>query len=292
MKKRILTLFVAVIMVAALCLPLTVSAEEAKAAKNAGMEVTVGSLSAKQGDEIVIPVTIDRNSGIWGFNWKIYYDSQVLRFDSVEFSKDGDFSKVDFLDTNEVKYPVVVQAYGNSVTENVAMTGVAAKIHFKVFVGAKLGETKVELRVDDPGNNIDVDANEVLLKANNGVVTVTEGLTSSDNPEDYPPKEPLQEIVQHPGHVGDNAQGGENGAGGNGDTEKEGGSKWIFIIIGVVVLIGVVVVIWLFSGSDDDDDDDGDNVPEKRKKDKKADVKEDDASTIPLDEVAEGAEDE
>ena len=272
MKKRIITLLLAVTLLMTLAFPLTASAAES------GVEVTVGSLSAKQGDEIVVPVTIDKNSGIWGFNWKLYYDSQVLRFDSIEFSTEGDFSKLDFLPTDDAKYPVIVQGTGNSVTENVTVTGVAAKIHFKVYVGVALGKTEVELRLDDPGNNIDVDSNEVPLVCHKGVITISEGLVSSDNPEDYPPEKPLEEPERNPGYVNQNKEPGD----GN-------GIPWVLIIVGVVVLIGVVVVVWLFSGSDDDDDDDEDDkTPGKRK----AKAKKDAESTIPLNEEVPAAKDE
>ena len=206
MKKRFLPVLVTIVLLAVLCMPLTAAAAD-------GMEVTVGSLSAKQGDEIVVPITIDKNPGIWGLCWKLYYDSQVLRFDSVEFSTEGDFSKIDFfpIPKEEAKYPLVIQGTDNSVTENVTVTGVAAKVHFKVYVGVPLGETEVELKLDDPGNNINVDADYVPLKINNGVVTVKKGLTSSDNPDDYPPQEPMQEIVQHPGHVGGNDEVADDG---------------------------------------------------------------------------------
>ena len=195
MKKRILTLFVALMMMAAMCLPLAASAEAINIPANA-MIVTIGSASAKTGDEIVVPVTIDQNPGIWGFTWKLDYDSQVLRFDSIDLDPNGNFSEVDFLDTNEKKYPVVIQGEGNDLTKNVKSTGLVANIHFKVFVDADLGDTKITLRLDDPGNNIDVEPNEVPLVSTAAVINVAEGVTSSKDKADYKPDKPLEDLPQ------------------------------------------------------------------------------------------------
>ncbi len=195
MKKRILTLFVALMMMAAMCLPLTAVAEDTAISADT-MVVTIGSLSAKTGDEIVVPVTINKNPGIWGFNWELDYDSQVLRFDSIDFDPNGDFSELDFLDTTEKKYPVVIQGEGNDHTKNVTATGLVANIHFKVLVDADLGETTITLRLDDPGNNIDVDENKVPLVSNAAVVDVAKGVTSSSNTVDYKPDKSLQDLPQ------------------------------------------------------------------------------------------------
>ncbi len=235
MKKRVLALVSVLLMLAMLTVPFTALADEAK---KEAVEVTIGSMSAAQGDEIEVPVTVDKNPGIWGINWKIYYDSQVLRFDKVEFS--DDFASLGILDSNEVKYPIVINGMGDSVTENVETTGVIATLHFKVYVGVALGDTEITMRAD-VGNNINVDAEDIELKVNKGVITVTEGLVSSDNKDDYPPEKPLQEK----NHV--------NTPVGHSDTPDEGGFKWWWFIIGAVILVAVVVVIWLFSGSDDEE---------------------------------------
>lgn len=238
MKKRVLALASVVLMLAMLTMPFTALADEPK---NEAIEVTIGSMSAAQGDEIEVPVTIDKNPGIWGINWKIYYDSQVLRFDKIEFP--DTFASLGILDSNEVKYPIVINGMGESVTENVETTGVIATIHFKVYVGVALGDTEITMRAD-AGNNINVDAEDIELKVNKGVITVTEGLVSSDNKDDYPPKDPLQEKNRVNTPVG------------HSDTANEGGFKWWWFIIGAVILIAVVVVIWLFSGSEDDEETD------------------------------------
>ena len=234
MKKRIVSLLSVVLMLAMLAVPFTALADEA------GVEVTIGAPEkAAQGDVIDVPITIDKNPGIWGINWKIYYDSQILRFDGIEFK--DEFADLGLLDTNEVKYPIVINGMGSSVTENVSTTGVIAVVHFKVYVGATLGETVISMKAD-AGNNINVDGEDVALKVNEGKIDVTEGLTSSDNKDDYPPKEPLQEKAQVNTPVGHSSK------------STEGGHKWLWIIIGAVILLGVVVVIWLFSGSDEEDE--------------------------------------
>lgn len=236
MKKRILSFVSVLLMLAMLSVPFAAQAEGDTAKP---IEVTIGSMSAAQGDEIDVPVTVDQNPGIWGINWKLYYDSQVLRFDGIEF-KDA-FSDLGLLDTNEVKYPVVINGMGSSVTENVETTGVMAVIHFKVYVGVALGDTKITLKAD-AGNNINVDGNDVELKVNESTITVTEGLVSSDNKDDYPPKDPLQEAQRQNTPVGQSSK------------SNEGGLKWWWFIIGAVILLAIVVVIWLFSGSDEEDE--------------------------------------
>lgn len=235
--KRIFTMIcAAALMLALLCAPMTAMAEAAAAETKKGVEVTIGSMSAAQGDEIDVPITIDKNPGIWGINWKIYYDSQILRFDGIEF--EDAFSDLGLLDTNEVKYPVVINGMGAELSD-VTTTGVIAVIHFKVYVGVELGETEVSM-IAEAGNNINVDSEDVELTVNKGIITVTEGLVSSDNKDDYPPEEPLVEKAQQNTPVG---QSGKS---------NEGGSKWLWIIIGAVALLAVVVVIWLFSGSEED----------------------------------------
>ncbi len=245
MKKRIVSLLSVVLMLCVLAMPLMASAEpDNKAAEKKEIEVTIGSFSAKQGDEIDVPVTIDKNPGIWGINWKIYYDSQILRFDGIEFR--DEFSELGLLDTNQVKYPVVINGMGSSVTENVDVTGEIAVIHFKVYVGVALGDTEITMKADI-GNNINVDAEDIGLKVNTGKITVTKGLTSSPNKEDYPPKDPLKEAQKYNTPVGSSSK------------SSEGGVKWWWFIIGAVILLGVVVVIWLFSGSDESDEDGEEN---------------------------------
>ena len=272
MKKRVVSFVSVLLMLCLLAMPLMASAEAAKQPEKKEVEVTIGSLSVKQGDEIDVPVTVDKNPGIWGINWKIYYDSQILRFDGIEFK--DEFSELSLLDTNEVTYPVVINGMGSSVTENVDVTGVMAVIHFKVYVDAKLGDMEITMKAD-AGNNINVDEEDIGLKVNNGKISVAKGSVSNADKKDYAPKEPLQEAQKYNTPVG------------HSNKSSEGG-KWWWIIIGVVILIGVVVVIWLFSGSDEDEDEDdnGDDVPKKRKKDKKADAADEDP-TIPLDETEE-----
>lgn len=231
MKKKILSIVSVMLMLAMLAVPFTASADEE------GVVVSIGSASAAQGAEIDVPITVDKNPGIWGINWKVYYDSQVLRFDGIEFNEA--FADLGLLDTNEVKYPVMINGMGSSVTENVNVTGEIAVIHFKVFVGVELGDTVITMKVDD-GNNINVDSEDIPLTVNEGKITVTKGLTKSDNPDDYPPKEPLQEVVPHNTPID------------HGSTAN-GGKTWLWIVIGAAVLLVVVVLIWLFSGSGDEE---------------------------------------
>ncbi len=232
MKKTIVSLLCVTMMLLALCVPFTAMAEETAE----GVEVTIGSVEAAQGDEIDVPITIDKNPGIWGINWKVYYDTQVLRFDGIEFK--DEFAALGLLDTNEVKYPVVLNGMGAQL-EDETTTGVIAVIHFKVFVGAKLGDTEISMMAET-GNNINVDAEDVPLTVNKGKIKVTEGLAESDDKEDYPPEKPLEENKPQNQPVGYSTK------------SSEGGHKWIWIIIGAVALLAVVVVIWLFSGSDEE----------------------------------------
>ena len=233
MKKTIVSLLCVTMMLLALCVPFTAMAE---GETPDAVEVTIGSAEAAQGDKIDVPITIDKNPGIWGINWKVYYDTQVLRFDGIEFK--DEFADLGLLDTNEVKYPVVINGMGAQI-EDETTTGVIAVIHFKVFVGATLGDTEISM-IAEVGNNINVDAEDVPLTVNKGKIKVTEGLAESDDKDDYPPEKPLEENKPQNQPVGYSTK------------SSEGGHKWIWIIIGAVALLAVVVVIWLFSGSDEE----------------------------------------
>lgn len=237
MKKRIVSLLAAVLVMCLLCMPLTVSA-----AKDEKMELTIGSMTAKQGDEIEIPVTLEKNPGIWGFNWDVFYDSQVLRFDKVTF--ESAFTKdLSFLDNDYMKYPATIQGMAESMTEDVTTTGVVAILHFKVYLDAAVGDSEISIRITD-GNNINLNAEDIPYEITNGVITVKEGAkdAKSDNKDDFAPKKPLTEPVRHNTPVGHSGK------------SAEGGLKWWWFIIGAVILIAVVVVIWLFSGSDEDEE--------------------------------------
>lgn len=243
--KRICSIILTVCMLLTLAVPFTVSADEA--AK--GVTVSVDSAECKQGAKIDIPIKVTANTGFWGMQLELYYDQRVMRLDGVTV---GDEFKdaMQLLENPQRHYPAVIQLMGNSLTENTATTGTLAVAHFFVYVGAQLGASTVSVETSK-NNDIDVDGNEIPVTVSNFGVTVTEGLTSTDNPDDMPPKvtKPRPSLNKKV-----DADSSKKNSGSNSKT-------WLFFVIGGVVLLVVIILIWLFAGGDDDDSDEDKEAP-------------------------------
>lgn len=224
--KKISAIFMVLCMAILLCMPLCVSAEN-------GLVMTMETSSAKQGDSFDVPITVTSNPGVFGMQIELNYDPQVLRFDGMTAGEPF-AEKMNLLEVENKSCPVVIQYMANEI-ENVDVTGLLVTVHFKAYVGATLGDTTINVSYK-AGNNINVDSEEVPVTINNGTVNVTEGLTSTDNEEDMPPK--ATQATADP------------------NAKEESDSKnnsWIYFVIAGVVLLVAIVLIWLFAGNDDDE---------------------------------------
>lgn len=238
--KRICSVILTICMLLTLSVPFTVSADE----PTKGITISVDSVECKQGAKVDIPVKVTANTGFWGMQLELYYDQKVMRLDGVTVGDEFKDS-MQMLENPQRHFPAVVQPSGNSLTENTTTTGTLAVVHFFVYAGAQLGASTVSVETSK-NNDIDVDGNEVPVTVSNFSVTVTEGLTSSDNPDDMPPKVTKPRPTLNKKVNGDTSQ---KNSGSNSKT-------WLFFVIGGVVLLVVIILIWLFAGGDDDDDSD------------------------------------
>lgn len=228
MKK--LSLIAAIVCVLVLCMvPFAASAEED------ALSMSMDPATVKQGYDVDIPINVVKNPGIFGTQIEIYYDQKVLRYDGTT-AGEAFTEKMDLLEIDPKSYPVVIQYMANNI-ENVNTTGLLATIHFKAYVGCTVGETKLTVKYSK-GNTINADSVEVPVVINDAVITVTDGLTSTDNEEDLPPKDSQTKAAPE---------------GAAGTTPKEPSNHtWIFFVIGAIVLVVAGVLIWLFAGNDEE----------------------------------------
>ena len=219
--KRLSALLMALCLMFLLAMPLMAADEKEELA------VSIENATVQQGYTFDVPVTVTANPGIFGCQLDIYYDSQILRFDGLE-AGDAFAGKMDLLSIDAKANPVVINYMANDIA-NVDATGLIATIHFKAYVGARLGNSNLTVQYK-PGNVITADSEEVPVNVNDAVVTVTEGITSTDNPDDLPPKESTTTVAAK--------------------AESTSNHSWIYFVIGGIVLIVAIVLIWLFAGSD------------------------------------------
>ena len=245
MKKIALIALTLVMLLAVVAMPLSVSADESSDVTDTPevvaaptttrvmdmnkFNVSAGSATAKQGDLVEIPVTIETNPGIWGVNIDVHYDEKVMVLQNIvfsdEFKKDMACIEIDNLASDvdhNYNIPFGLYAEANSLTSNVKTTGLLATVTFLVIPGCELGTTDITLTYK-PSNIIDVDGNNVLSAMYNGTVEVTKG------------KDAEPGVTYFPSRTRKSTTAAQSGA--------LGGNSLIFILIGVVLVVGVVLAI-------------------------------------------------
>ena len=192
--------------------------------------VSVGTATAKQGDTVQIPVTIETNPGVWGFTLDVHYDEKVMVLQTVVFAdelkKDMTCLDVDNLSAtadHNYNIPFGLYAEGTSLTKNVTTTGLLATLTFLVIPGCDLGESEISLTYK-PNNVINVDGDNVKSAMYTGLVEVTKGKPAEAGVTYFPSRTRKSTTTE-----------AKSGA--------LGGTSLILIVVGVVVVVGVVLAI-------------------------------------------------
>ncbi|MBQ7964520.1 MAG: hypothetical protein IJ331_00390 [Ruminococcus sp.] len=143
--------------------------------------VVVGSVFAKAGETVVVPVTIHKNPGINGMQLNVSYDS------ALELTK---AEKGEALTGLNLTLP---GSFGNpskflwdGLNENESTNGIVLNLSFKVPSTAKEGDLYT-IAVEAPvGSIYDNEFNDVLFDMIGGAITVVEGESKPTQPSDKP----------------------------------------------------------------------------------------------------------
>lgn len=171
MKTKIISV------ITAICLLLSVMTMFASAAGENGM-ISVGSVSAKVGEKVTVPINMDKNPGILAIGVCVTYDSNVLTYDSVSYS--GKLFSKDEIDVNpSTQGEVVFTLMTSSLTDNVTGTGKIADVVFTVNKNGVNGTYPITVNITTSGNMSGqaVNASEQLVDFDftNGTITVSGG---------------------------------------------------------------------------------------------------------------------
>ena len=175
MNKKVVIILVAAVVALALIITGTViglkglfknsSSSDASQPISEKAKITVGSVSAKKGETIEIPVKIDKNPGIMAMLFDIKYDSSVLQY--MNYSKGDVLSDYSFNDLGgSVRF---VNIEDNDITKN----GTLFTLKFKVLADAPTGESLIEPMIDEYSLT-DFDESIIKSDVTNGTVTVNE----------------------------------------------------------------------------------------------------------------------
>lgn len=177
MKTKIISV------ITAICLLLSAMNLFAFAAGEKGM-ISVGTVSAKVGEKVTVPVKMVKNPGILAIVISVTYDKDVLSFDSV--NNPGKLFSKDEVDINsELTGEVVFALMTSSLTKDVTGTGDIFDIVFNVNRNAVNGTYPINVDVTSSGNMSGkaVNAAEQLVDFDftNGTITVSGGKDGAKN---------------------------------------------------------------------------------------------------------------
>ena len=160
MKKNLILTIIAIVLAIA-----TIAVGVLLILKNTGdTTVSLGNAKALAGDTIEIPLSIEKNSGIWGGQIIIDYDADNLSF--VSMAKGTVFDECEVNDAGDCVALLVTQSMLKNSKEN----GVIATLKFKVKVSADSGEQALSFNSETNFCNIDEEMVEPVLV--DGVITV------------------------------------------------------------------------------------------------------------------------
>lgn len=155
------------------------------AAADEDIVVSVKGGNASQGGTITVPINLDVNKGFTTLGIQVSYDSNVLEIECPNHKANQNCSpsvvKNNLSSGNNglnsqyhTVNPYLLQwAYptvDGSITKNVTKTGQLAKITFKVKNNAKVGETKVNIVVDQAS---DYASNRLVAKGGEATINIT-----------------------------------------------------------------------------------------------------------------------
>lgn len=132
--------------------------------------VTVGSASAKAGDDVDVPITIEDNPGMVAMLLSLEYDTDKLQLTGVT---DGSIfgSGSALFGRNYAQVPYRLLWEDGSVHSNYEENGTLATLHFHVLESADHGDTTITLQYAQE-STFDVDFNEIPLELHDGQLTI------------------------------------------------------------------------------------------------------------------------
>ena len=187
--KKFLAMLLSVLMLVS-CFAMTVSADiiyndtELDWSAFSGV-FSVGSVKAKPGDTIVIPVSVENNPGIISLKVAVSYDASVLELVSAE---SGDFVVEEQEDVT-VGSPSFGPVENNPFTiswvdalapGNNTSNGVVANLTFKVKEDAADGDTEISVSFN-PNDVFDYNTENVAFVCKAGTVTVSSSTPGDTN---------------------------------------------------------------------------------------------------------------
>ena len=145
--------------------------------------LTVGQTTAKRGEIVTVPITLEANPGIAGLRIKIEYDSTRLRVDGMNAVKEGSaLRRLTYVGVSEEsikRNPITVLWYG---TANDSSAGVLVNVTFTVLNEAPAGAAAVTV-ICAPGDSINANREQVALSITNAGVIVTQDVDSVKPPQ-------------------------------------------------------------------------------------------------------------
>ena len=146
-----------------------------KLASEKEVTIAVQNTVAADGDEITVPVTIVRNSGIAGFSFDVSYDSSILTLKSVA---GGSVLSSGQVSTNGN----VINWY---TSDNVTGNGEILNLVFSVAENTEAEETEISIAPHDGKKNlVDETGTYVDARYEAGVLTIKKGISGDVNGDD------------------------------------------------------------------------------------------------------------
>ena len=137
MLKKILIKAVCVLCVFSLCLTVpSASAEEADKYKDG--HITIDTVSALNGDSVIVKIMMENNPGIMAMTISITYDSSALEFERYYWGYLGDYTVVDHPDKNLIRFV-------NCETRNYYENEKMISLQFKVREDADFGFYPIDI---------------------------------------------------------------------------------------------------------------------------------------------------
>ena len=146
------------------------------------LTVSLGNVTGSPGDVVEVPVTIDTNTGVWGFGFDVLYDDDVLEF----VGKDWDGTSTDPEDLGYIEGELsssfsllcrhkndgtaIIQACSVDLQDR-SVTGLLCTLLFQIKDGASAGTTSITTYYKH-NNMIRNDDTEVATTINSSTVTV------------------------------------------------------------------------------------------------------------------------
>ena len=137
--------------------------------------ISVSSDTVEKGDKFSITVDIKNNPGIWGLKFKVGYDHSALTLTSAKNGNvfdNEDATLPSALDKEEFIYLAYLNSLKNNTTDGTILT-----LEFKAKNEAEFKPYIIAINVEQA---INVNGDDIVLKSNNGAVSVVKCVHVSD----------------------------------------------------------------------------------------------------------------